>query len=121
MWFFILNKIIKLNKKSIMMIFLCVIILALLWVAYSKNIFRSQIEGLESNHSDLLNNMGYNTNISGDNAHNFCVVNQSTGSALNGSCGKLTKSNCEATDCCIWNNNRCVAGNKKDGPLFPNN
>ena len=118
MWFFILNKLMKLNRKSIIYIFTCVIILALLWFAYST---KSQIEGLESNNSELLKSMGYNTNISGDNAHNFCVTNQSTGSALNNSCGKLTKLNCQATDCCIWNKNRCVAGDKRNGPLFPNN
>lgn len=117
MGFFILNKIIKVDKKSIINIFICLVIFTLIWFAYSRSY---QIEGLESNNSELLKNMGYNTNISGDNAHNFCVSNQSTGSALNNSCGKLTKINCQATDCCIWNKRRCVAGDKTNGPLFPN-
>jgi hypothetical protein len=118
MWFFILNKLMKLDKKNFINILLFVIILALLWFAYST---KSLIEGLDQNHSDLLQSMGYNTSISSDNAHNFCIANQSTGSALNNSCGKLTKLNCQATDCCIWNKNRCVAGDKTNGPLFPNN
>jgi len=80
-----------------------------------------QLEGLETN----LENMGYDTSISSDNAHNFCVANQSTGSGLNESCRKLTKLNCQSTECCIWdvsisNTGKCVAGDKTNGPLFSN-
>ena len=119
----------KLNKKSIMNIIIYILLFALvcslILSAFTHLFKKSQLEGLELKNSTILNNMGFETSISSDNAHNFCVANQSTGSKLNDSCHKLTKLNCQSTECCIWsdsinNTGKCVAGDKKNGPLFPN-
>jgi len=112
----------KLNKKCISNIFIYILIISILGLIY-YNLFSKtrQIEGLEQNPSAKLKNMGVNTSISTDNAHNFCVINQSTGSKLNDSCRKLTRFNCQRTECCILKGaGHCVAGDKKNGPMFPN-
>ena len=112
----------KLNNKCISKLFIYIIILSVLVFAY-YNLFSKtyNIEGLEQNSSNKLRIMGVDTSISTNNAHNFCISNQNNGLNLNDSCLKLTKLNCDKTECCIWDNNRkCVAGDKKNGPLFTN-
>jgi hypothetical protein len=53
----------------------------------------------------------------------FCQFHDSDASAqnLNESCGKLTKSNCMNTKCCVWGQkgetSKCYAGDKT-GPTF---
>lgn len=46
----------------------------------------------------------------------FCQANKSGKSREDG-CNKLTKENCKMTSCCVYANDKCVAGNKQ-GPLF---
>ena len=119
----------KLNKKSMMNIFIYILLFtlvcSLILFVYGHLFNNSQLEGLESNNATILNNMGFETSISTDNAHNFCLANQGSGSILNDSCNKLTKLNCQSTECCMWadsisNTGKCVAGDKTNGPLFPN-
>jgi hypothetical protein len=45
----------------------------------------------------------------------FCKIN--TGFDLEKACNELTRYNCGLTSCCVWENNKCKAGNK-NGPLF---
>ena len=47
----------------------------------------------------------------------FCENHRSSGKKREESCNALTKKNCSKVNCCAWNNNQCVAGNKF-GPLF---
>jgi hypothetical protein len=113
----------KLNNKCISKIIIYIIILSLLVFAY-YNLFSKtyKIEGLEQNNSNKLKTMGFDTSISSNNAHNFCITNENSGLRLNNSCLKLTKFNCNRTECCIWDNSgKCVAGDKKNGPMFTNN
>lgn len=53
----------------------------------------------------------------------FCQINtgkNSNPTLLNNQCANLTAENCNATNCCIWQNGKkCVAGNAK-GPTFIN-
>jgi signal transduction histidine kinase len=46
----------------------------------------------------------------------FCQANK-TGKSREDGCNKLTKENCKMTSCCVYTNDKCVAGNK-NGPLF---
>jgi len=115
----------KFNKKCIInfKIFICIFILCL-FVFFCKRLFStSYLEGLESN-SKKLKDMGIDTSIHSNDAHNFCDYNEGSGSKLNNSCQKLTKFNCRKTECCIWQNNKgngkCVAGSKENGPMFSN-
>ena len=46
----------------------------------------------------------------------FCKANKS-GKSREDECNKLTKDNCKMISCCVYANEKCVAGNK-NGPLF---
>jgi hypothetical protein len=42
----------------------------------------------------------------------FCESNRGSGGALEESCGKLTRNNCNSTSCCVWtSDNKCASGN----------
>lgn len=48
----------------------------------------------------------------------FCKSYLGNSSELNVSCGLLTETNCSKTSCCVYNNNKCVAGDKQNGPTY---
>jgi hypothetical protein len=48
----------------------------------------------------------------------FCKSNLGNSSELNVSCGLLTETNCSKTSCCVYNNKKCVAGDKQNGPTY---
>lgn len=48
----------------------------------------------------------------------FCKSYLGNSSELNVSCGLLTETNCLKTSCCVYNNNKCVAGDKQNGPTY---
>lgn len=48
----------------------------------------------------------------------FCKSYLGNSSELNVSCGLLTETNCSKTSCCIYNNKKCVAGDKQNGPTY---
>lgn len=48
----------------------------------------------------------------------FCESHRGSSGALDDECGKLTKTNCNTTSCCVWtSDNKCVAGGQS-GPTF---
>lgn len=48
----------------------------------------------------------------------FCESHRGSSGSLDGSCGKLTKNNCNTTSCCVWtSDDKCVAGGV-GGPTF---
>jgi hypothetical protein len=48
----------------------------------------------------------------------FCESHRGSSGSLDGSCGKLTKNNCNTTSCCVWtSDDKCVAGGA-GGPTF---
>ena len=50
----------------------------------------------------------------------FCAINGMNPVELNNQCSTLTAENCNATNCCIWQNGKkCVAGDAK-GPTYIN-
>ena len=52
---------------------------------------------------------------SGANA--FCDLHRGSSSTLNTECKKLTQKNCNETSCCVFTNNKCVAGGV-NGPTY---
>lgn len=68
--------------------------------------------------SDSVTIEGLEQNIA-TGARAFCDLHIGSSSILNGSCGKLTEKNCNETSCCVFTNNKCVAGNAK-GPTYNN-
>ena len=64
-----------------------------------------------------------NTSLLEDNivlqpSDSFCKSNLGNSSELNVSCGLLTETNCSKTSCCVYNNKKCVAGDKQNGPTY---
>ena len=50
-------------------------------------------------------------------ANAFCESHRGSSGALNTSCGRLTNRNCNETSCCVFTNNKCVAGSAR-GPTY---
>ena len=47
----------------------------------------------------------------------FCESYRGSSAQLNTECGRLTQKNCNETSCCVFSNNKCVAGNA-NGPTY---
>jgi hypothetical protein len=47
----------------------------------------------------------------------FCESYKGTSAQLNTECGRLTQKNCNETSCCVFANNKCVAGSA-NGPTY---
>jgi hypothetical protein len=50
-------------------------------------------------------------------ANAFCESHRGSSGALNNACGRLTNRNCNETSCCVFTNNKCVAGSAR-GPTY---
>ena len=50
-------------------------------------------------------------------ANAFCDLHRGSSSTLNTECKKLTQKNCNETSCCVFTNNKCVAGGV-NGPTY---
>ena len=50
-------------------------------------------------------------------ANAFCDLYRGSSSTLNTECKKLTQKNCNETSCCVFTNNKCVAGGV-NGPTY---
>jgi hypothetical protein len=47
----------------------------------------------------------------------FCESYRGSSAQLNTACGRLTQKNCNETSCCVFANNKCVAGSA-NGPTY---
>lgn len=66
------------------------------------------IEGLTSPNAHLII----------DKSDAFCESHRGSSGALDTSCRKLTKNNCNSTSCCVWTSGeKCMAGGAQ-GPTF---
>ena len=50
-------------------------------------------------------------------ANAFCDLYRGSSNRLNTECKKLTQKNCNETSCCVFTNNKCVAGGR-NGPTY---
>ena len=50
-------------------------------------------------------------------ANAFCDLYRGSSNRLNNECGRLTEKNCNETSCCVFTNNKCVAGGA-NGPTY---
>ena len=50
-------------------------------------------------------------------ANAFCESYRGSSNTLNAECGRLTNKNCNETSCCVFTNNKCVAGGA-NGPTY---
>ena len=73
----------------------------------------SLLEGLQPGTLDIQ--PGTQNLATGANA--FCDLYRGSSNNLNNSCGKLTEKNCNETSCCVFTNNKCVAGGA-NGPTY---
>jgi hypothetical protein len=53
-------------------------------------------------------------------ADSFCATYIGASGSLNNECKRLTEKNCNETSCCVFTNNKCVAGNA-NGPIYNTN
>ena len=73
----------------------------------------SLIEGLQPG---TLNIQPGTLNLS-TGANAFCESYRGSSNNLNNVCKKLTEKNCNETSCCVFTNNKCVAGGA-NGPTY---
>jgi hypothetical protein len=78
--------------------------------------------GLNLNAKKLLTMEGLtnppDTSIIINKSDAFCEIHRGSSGALDKSCEKLTKNNCNSTSCCVWtSDSKCVAGGA-GGPTF---
>ena len=82
-----------------------------------NNTYESQnnslIEGLQPG---TLNIQPGTLNLS-TGANAFCESYRGSSNNLNNVCKKLTKKNCNETSCCVFTDNKCVAGGA-NGPTY---
>uniref|UniRef100_A0A6C0ER07 Uncharacterized protein n=1 Tax=viral metagenome TaxID=1070528 RepID=A0A6C0ER07_9ZZZZ len=61
---------------------------------------------------------GIDDTLNINTSDSFCKSHTGSSGTLNESCGKLTKSNCVSTTCCVFlNGDKCVAGTQ-EGPTY---
>jgi hypothetical protein len=73
----------------------------------------SLLEGLQPGTLDIQ--PGTQNLATGANA--FCESYRGSSNTLNIECGRLTEKNCNETSCCVFTNNKCVAGGA-NGPTY---
>ena len=73
----------------------------------------SLIEGLQPG---TLNIQPGTENLS-SGANAFCDLYRGSSNRLNNECKKLTEKNCNETSCCVFTNNKCLAGGA-NGPTY---
>ena len=77
----------------------------------------SLLEGLQPGiQPDTLNIQPGTQNLA-TGADSFCAAYKGFSNRLNNECGRLTEKNCNETSCCVFTNNRCVAGGA-NGPTY---
>jgi hypothetical protein len=100
------------NFKNILKVFVLLILFLSLTVFIFKllvNVLfkKNNIEGLSIDTSIIMNKNDA-----------FCESLRGSSGSLDESCNRLTKDNCNDTNCCVWKSpGKCVAGNA-NGPTF---
>ena len=81
-------------------------------------------DDIDSQNNSLLEGLQPGTLIQPDTrqdlatgANAFCDLYRGSSSTLNTECKKLTQKNCNETSCCVFTNNKCVAGGP-NGPTY---
>ena len=66
----------------------------------------------------LSNNSDTDASIILDKNKSFCESYRGSSGALDESCRKLSRGNCDSVSCCVWTSDKkCVAGSER-GPTF---
>ena len=60
---------------------------------------------------------GFDSSTMPTGATAFCESYRGSSAQLNTECGRLTQKNCNETSCCVFSNNKCVAGSA-NGPTY---
>ena len=83
------------------------------YVSQNESLFEGLQTGMESDTLDIQ--PGTQNLATGANA--FCESYRGSSAQLNTECGRLTQKNCNETSCCVFTNNKCVAGGA-NGPTY---
>ncbi len=101
------------NIKYMNIFFVILLIFGIIYINY----ITKTVESMDNNLDISMNLLDKNNKVLDMNiSDSFCKVNNSS-NLLNQSCAKLTNSNCNLTSCCVWSNNKCVAGDDS-GPTY---
>ena len=123
-----MSQIIDFIRENLTMIMLIVfVVLGLLLIINIKDIDlnppKPESKLVQQVTVETFTNSNSTTSFTEDNtvlqpSDSFCKSYLGNSSELNVSCGLLTETNCSKTSCCIYTNNKCVAGDKQNGPTY---
>lgn len=113
------------NSFRLYIFYVFIVVLIIFSILIVIDIFNINLNTSEQNKKLIevvtiegLNNMDVNQlPISMNPAVDFCKSNINSNDMQN-KCGKMTKTNCNKTGCCVWlNDSKCVPGDQ-NGPTF---
>jgi cell division protein YceG involved in septum cleavage len=123
-----MSQIIDFIRENLTMIILIVfVVLGLLLIINIKDIDlnppKPESKLVQQVTVETFTNSNSTTSFTEDNtvlqpSDSFCKSYLGNSSELNVSCGLLTETNCSKTSCCVYNNKKCVAGDKQNGPTY---
>jgi hypothetical protein len=123
-----MNQIIDFIRENLTMIMLIVfVVFCLLLIINIKDIDlnppKPESKLVQQVTVETFTNSNSTTSFTEDNtvlqpSDSFCKSYLGNSSELNVSCGLLTETNCSKTSCCVYNNKKCVAGDKQNGPTY---
>ena len=123
-----MSQIIDFIRENLTMIMLIVfVVLGLLLIINIKDIElnppKPESKLVQQVTVETFTNSNPTTSFTEDNtvlqpSDSFCKSYLGNSSELNVSCGLLTETNCSKTSCCVYTNNKCVAGDKQNGPTY---
>jgi hypothetical protein len=97
-----MNELTKFIRRNY--IFVILLIILLLVINKFKNVLTENLETLQLN-----------------STNSFCESYLGNSSELEKACNELTKGNCSKLSCCIYSENKCVAGDSRYGPTYKKN
>ena len=113
-----------LRENSQMIILIIVVVLGLLVLINIKGIDLNPpkpesklVQEVTVETLDMMDKILSNEKINANLASSFCESYLGNSQELEGACNQLTETNCSQTYCCVYANNKCVAGGL-DGPTY---
>ena len=122
-----------LRENSKMIILIVIVVLGLLVLINMKGIDLNPpkpesklVQEVTVETLDMMDKTLSNEKINANLASSFCESYLGNSQELEGACNQLTETNCSQTSCCVYANNKCVAGGlngltyntDKDGKLI---
>jgi len=106
--------------KYILKIGICVLLILAVMNILGINLNGNDVSQNSSLLEGFVLEIQHDTQNLATGANAFCDLYRGSSSSLNNECRRLTEKNCNETSCCVFTNNKCVAGGA-NGPTYNTN